>query len=231
MFESSFDEVEKLIAQFQNLRTFEEVVDWDARAKQAIETADRFIRNAQAEKAQAQSSLRQLENEHEEKSFFGKILGGKKELNKLEEKIAQIDSLVSKVEFIINNIQSKIDITPNTPEEQTNLLKELFLEKKELTVKKREINAQMKEIRTAARQKSVNSTDSLAGVIAGSKYRAAARRDIRYQKEQMLSPHEDEKTDTERQLLQIEKDILWVERFKYLNPPQNGTSTNCEPSE
>lgn len=231
MFEFSFEEINKLTAQFQSLQTFEEVADWDYRAKQAIESINGIIRNSQTEKAQTQSKLQQLQNDHEEKSIFGKILGGKKELNQLEEKIGKIDTLISKFESLINDIQSKIDITPNTPEEKTHLLKELSLEKKELTVKKREINAQIKEIRTAARQKSVNTTDSLVGVIAGSKYRAATRRDIRYQKEQMLTPHEDEKSYIERQLLQIDKDILWVERFKYLNPPQDETSTNFEFSE
>jgi hypothetical protein len=231
MLDFSTDEFEKLTAQFQNLRTFEEVTDWDSRAKQAIESVNEFVRNMQTEKAKTQSNLHQLEDNHEGKSFFGKMLGGKKELNQLEEKINKTDALIVKCESLINNIQSKIDITPNTPEEQTNLLKELLLEKKELTLKKREINTQMKEIRTAARQKSVNSTDSLVGVLAGSKYRAATRRGIRYQKEQMLNPHEDEKSYIERQLLQIEKDILWVERFKYLNPPKDNSNINFELSE
>jgi hypothetical protein len=92
-------------------------------------------------------------------------------------------------------------------------LKELNLERKELQLKKREINEQIRQIRTAARQKSANLPDKLIGAFGGSKYRASTRRSIRYQKEAALSPHEDAKSAIEGEILNLEKDILWVERF------------------
>ncbi len=114
---------------------------------------------------------------------------------------------------LIEEIQSKIDITPNNSEEQAALLKELNLEKKELLIKKREINEQMREIRTDARQKSAKIPNTLRGALSGSQYRASVRRNIRYQAEAALTPHEDARSDVELEIIRLEKDMLWVERF------------------
>lgn len=110
-------------------------------------------------------------------------------------------------------LQELVDFTPNSPEEQKTLLAELRLQKKELQLKKRELAAAMKAIRVDARQKS-----SEAGVVFGVFYdrstAAHQRRHIRYRKEAALKPHEGEKEAVERQLLQIDRDIMWVERFR-----------------
>lgn len=219
------DLIEELKSKFIGLQTFEDVQEWDNSAENLLKSLRLIINNVQSSLATKQSEAIRLQNEHEEKSFFEKLTSGKKEIKVIEKDIKAIEEMLITLNNIIEEFQSKIDITPNSPEEQSLLLKELQTEKKELNTRKKELNAKMREIRTAARQKTVNSTDSLTGLIAGKKYRAAVRRDIRYSKEQILSPHEDEKTNIERHLLQIEKEINWVEKFKYKNLPQENPNT------
>ena len=58
------------------------------------------------------TELNQLKNEHEDKSFLGKLVSSKKEFLGLEAEINTIDENVLKIEKIIETVQSKIDITP-----------------------------------------------------------------------------------------------------------------------
>jgi len=106
----------------------------------------------------------------------------------------------------------KIDFTPNSLKEQKVLLKELRAQKKELQLQKREITATIKAIRREARTQSVHAGQILFSY--NSKSAAIQRRQIRYKKEAKLRPHEDAMTAIERQLLQIDKDIFWVESFE-----------------
>ena len=71
----------------------------------------------------------------------------------------------------------------------------------------------MKVVRTGARQQSAQA-GRVFGVFYDSKLAASERRSIRYSKESILRPHEDAKTAIERQLVQIDRDILWAEKFK-----------------
>jgi hypothetical protein len=71
----------------------------------------------------------------------------------------------------------------------------------------------MRDIRTVARQESANVPYTFTGIIGGSRARGYQRREIRYHKEASLRPHEDERSAIERQIIEIEKDIFWDERF------------------
>lgn len=216
MFEIPNKDLKLLTVHFSNLRTFEDIVEWDSSAQRVIESLQNTIQTLIVLKSHKQAELKQLDQEKRNKSFLEKLLSGNKEYKKLEDEIQKNDGVVSQCKTFIDDIKSKIAFTPKTPEDQANLLRELRLEKKELNQRKKELNSKMREIRTAARQETVKKADSVTAVFwFGSKYRTAIRRRIRTAKENELSPHEDEKTIIERELLQIEKEILFVERFKY----------------
>lgn len=105
-----------------------------------------------------------------------------------------------------------VDFTPNSKEEQAVLLKELRIRKKELQIQKREVAASMKAIRTEARQHSARA-GTILGITYSAKVASSQRRSIRYTKEATLRPQEDEKAAVERQLLQVDRGIVGVERF------------------
>ena len=95
------------------------------------------------------------------------------------------------------------------------MLRELRAEKKELQVQKREIAAQKRELNQVVRDASAN-----AGIHKGwlsttydGRQAAAQRRALRRVKIELLAPHEDAKTHIERQLVDLDRRIAWVERF------------------
>ncbi len=210
----SLAEIQRLFTQFSFLSTFAEVVDWDSRAAREVENLTNAISSIDFELTHRVLMLEQAKQERQQKSALSRILSGSGEEKKIQGEIDALVSQKSQYERFIEELKSKIDITPNNSEERTTMLKELQLEKKELQLKKRGINEQMRVIRTAARQQSVNLPNTFSGAFGGSKYRASERRSIRYHKEAALSPHEDDKSTIEQELLHLEKDILWVERFK-----------------
>jgi hypothetical protein len=116
------------------------------------------------------------------------------------------------MESMAEKLQESIDFTPTSSTEQKLLLKELRQRKKELQLQKREVAASAKQIREEARLKSIRAGKFL-GIVYDSKLAAIERREIRYRREAAVAPHEDVKASIERQILQIDKDILWVERF------------------
>jgi hypothetical protein len=111
-----------------------------------------------------------------------------------------------------SQMQEAIDFTPNSVEEQKALLRELRQRKKELQLEKRQVAASMKAIREGARQRSAQAGRGFFGMY-NPKQAASERRSIRYRKEAALRPHEDAKAAIERQIIQIDRDILWVGRY------------------
>lgn len=119
-----------------------------------------------------------------------------------------------KLPDLVDELQALIDKTPNSREEQQEMLKELRLVKKELNAEKRQVNEAMRQIRTDARQQGAKVGSGLGLFLSTSTSRRLDRMSIRLGKEAALSPHEDAKGALERQLLVVERALLWVERFK-----------------
>lgn len=206
-------EIQKLFDNYPSLNTFSEVAVWDNLAKKEIENLTTLINSIDMKIRQKTQILEQIKQKRQQKPAILRIFGSSGDEKELKGEIEVLKAQNEHNRSLIEELQSKIDVTPNNPEEQAALLKELFLERKELQLKKREINEQMRQIRTAARQKSANLPNTTSGAFSDSKYRASVRRNIRYQKEAALSPHEDTKSEIEGEIINLEKDILWVERF------------------
>jgi len=183
-----------LMSEFENITTFVEVDQWDKEAEAGIlRINDLFL---------------QLENEvsHYRHSFSH----SKVQQFLFKSTLQQIDSVYKvPLKNMANKLQEAVDFTPNSLKEKKELLKELKNQKKGLQLQKRELAANMKEIRRQARTQSVNAGQMIFGY--DSKMAARERRGIRYRKEAQLHPHEDAVSAIERQLLQIDKDIFWVE--------------------
>jgi len=161
----------------------------------------------------ASAALEQEKQELGQESFFRRHFGAHKSheasgarLLDLRQRKAQLDSLAQK-------LHTAIDSTPRSAEEKSLLVKELRLRKKELQAEKREASAAMTSIRKEARVESVHAGKTWLGLYDSS-LAAAQRRAIRYAKEAALNPHEDSKAAIERQIAQVERDILWLERFQ-----------------
>ncbi|MGF1933298.1 MAG: hypothetical protein RM347_002705 [Nostoc sp. ChiQUE02] len=178
----------KVMLDFQGLYTFSEVSEWENNAGITIQRIMNSIQNLETEIASHKDILNQWK------------------INELQKKH------ISVLENMAEKLQEAIDFTPNSSKEQKALLKELRHQKKELQLQKREVTANMKAIQANARSRNVYAGRGFLGIY-NSKLAAYERRRIRYQKEADLNPSEDIKAAIERQIMQIDKDILWVERF------------------
>jgi hypothetical protein len=203
----------KLMADLKTLSTFDGVTDWDKQAQAEIERAVQAIQYLDNEIAENKKAIDQAKQAKSDKSFLGKLFSDDKEEKESAQKIEKYLGYQKLLNNVAVQLQESIDFTPNSPDEQKNLLKELKQRKKELQLSKREIAAAMKEMRTDARQQSADAGRTFGGAFYSSKMAAVERRHIKYAKEAALQPHESAKASVDRQLLQVERDIIWAEKF------------------
>jgi hypothetical protein len=207
--------VQRLCAQYDGLRSFDDVAQWDAAALDAAmnlqRLADQTLLHHQGLVTQADD----LARARAATPFFKRLFSSRNPELALRGQADQASAVLRQLGAMINDLLERIDYTPNDEKERKALLKELKAEKKELQLQKKEIAAQKREINQAAREASAK-----AGLHQGwifttydSKQAASERRAIRRQKLATLAPHENAKTLIERQILDIERRIVWVERF------------------
>lgn len=177
-----------LMGNFSKLSTFSEVDKWDKLAELEIK--------------KLVTSLEKIEL---------KLENNQKIFN--QSKISELRAkYINPLENIATKLQESIDFTPNSLQEKKVLLKELKQRKKELQLQKREITASMRTIQANARSRSTYAGRGFLGMYS-SKLAAHERRRIRYDKEAALRPQEDLKAAIDRQILELDKDILWAEKF------------------
>lgn len=208
-----------LMTEYKGLLTFEQVAVWDQRANIEAENIVNAIQRVDSRRADLSRSLEQSKQERAEENFITRLFSGRKTEKALEQLAEHLSQYKTSLEGMASQLQEAIDFTPNSPGEQAALLKELKARKKELQIEKREVAAEMKAIRTGATKQSAEAGMLFGGVIYDRKIAANQRRGIRYEKEATLRPHENAKTAIERQMLQVDRDILWVEKFKHQETP------------
>lgn len=175
-----------LMDKFRKLSTFAEVAEWD---KEAEATITKIV--------EAIKILDTVVLQHNNVNIFTQI--------KFKKKYQEI------LENMAEKLQESIDFTPKNSDEKKTLLKELSHAKKELELQKREVTATMKNLNQESRSKSVRAGTYLW--MYNSKLAAKERRKIRYQRDAELKPNEATKSAIERQILQIDKDILSIKFF------------------
>lgn len=179
-----------LMNRIQRISTFTEVAEWDKEAEaaiteilKAIEVLDEVVDTVVSQHSNV-SNLTPL---------------------RFKQKYQAI------LEDIATKLQEAIDFTPKSPKEQKALIRELTLAKKDLQLQKKQITLTMRNVNEISRSKSVHAGSFLG--MYNSKIAAGERRKIRYQRDAQLRPNEAQKAALERQILQIEKDILSIKRF------------------
>jgi hypothetical protein len=202
-----------LMAELKSLSTFTATADWDARARAELKSIVAAIRQLEADVVRQRQVIEETQKAHAEKSLIGRMFSGNKAEKEASQELELLQKHISTLELLAAELQDTIDMSPNSPEEQKALIKELRLRKKELQVRKKEITTAMKSIREDARQKTIHAGLGSLGIY-DAKLASLERRVIRYRREAALHPNENEKAAIERQLLQVERDILGVERFK-----------------
>ena len=151
----------------------------------------------------------QLVSQVQSLATFSDVIGWDREASELVALLLKRES-DSTASSLADQLQEYIDLTPESKSERKELLSELRREKKDLQLQKREINANMKDIRTVARQKSASAPYTLRGMMGMT---ALQRQQLRYEKEQSLAPLEGRKDWIDSQINQVDRKIVWAQRF------------------
>lgn len=202
-----------LMHEFKSLSSYLEVNQWDHRASAEVQTIVATLRDIDAAVKVHSRAVASAKQDFEAQSFIKRTFGGRDRENAIAQRLSTLQKRKIDLLRFVAELQGAIDFTPNTPEERETLVKELRLRKKELQTRKREAAITMTSIRKEARIESAHAGKSWLGIYDRD-LASYQRRHIRYAKEAALKPHEDVKGAIERQLIEVDKDLLWVERFE-----------------
>jgi chromosome segregation ATPase len=195
-----------LATEIGNLRTFDQIAEWDKKATAEIEAMRSISGTVEGKLQNIALALAQEKQAHESKSFFARLFDGRNEQKRLLVEQARLTRERTQIENLIDQFEAAIDFTPNSMDDLKELIKECKRRKKELQTEKKAISTQMTSIRVEARQQT-------ASTVSG-KYGSWDRRQIRLNKEAALRPHETQKAAIERQIIKLDQIVIWLERFK-----------------
>jgi chromosome segregation ATPase len=195
-----------LATAIKNLHSFDEIADWNKKAMAEVEAMHPILGVIEGKQPNVIQALSQEQQEHEAKPFLAKLLDGRKEQKRWLAEQSRLAREKAQIENLIDQFESAIDFTPDTPDDLIELIKECKQQKEELLSEKKAVNAQMSSIRIEARQQTANTNYG--------KYGKGDRRRIRLNKESALRPQESQKAAIERQIVKLDQVIIWLERIK-----------------
>ena len=189
----------------KNLRSFDEIAEWDKKATAEVEALHSILKAIEGKQQTAIQGISQEQQEHKAKSFLPKLFDGRKEQKRWLAEQARLAREKTQIENVIDQFESAIDFMPDSLDELRELLEECKQQKEELLTEKKAVNAQMSSIRVEAKQQTANTNYG--------KYGKGDRRRIRLNKDAALRPQESQKTAIERQVKELDQIIIWLERF------------------
>ena len=195
----------RLASALKNMRNFEEIAEWNNKATAEVKVMHSILRTLDEKQQKVTRILSEEQQEHEAKAFIPKLFGGRKEQKRWLVEQSRLAREKAHIEGLIDQFESVIDFTPDSPDELKGLIEECKKQKMELLTEKKAVNTQISSIREDARQQTANTNYG--------NYGKGDRRRIRLNKESALRPAESQKTAIQRQVSELDQIINWLERF------------------
>lgn len=202
---------QRLRFDFEHLRTFDDVHRWDHAALQVATELDHAMAHFKWQYGDLALQADRSAQAHAALPFFRRIFSSRKHEHVLRVQASQALATANHLGAMMNDLLECIDYSPNDERERKALLKELRAERKELQLAKRGIAAQKRAIHRAAKEQSADAGRIL--FFYDSKVAASERRAIRRQRYASLAPVEDQGLAIEYQMRDLDRRIMWVERF------------------
>lgn len=201
-----------LMNEHKTLSNFEDVVKWEARAQEEI---DRILEVIEALRTDILQQGKELENEnnaHAQKPFLFRIFVKNKKGAAMDQFNHKLLNNREHLSEMVSQLEEAIAFTPNSLQEQMVLAEEFRQRRIALQLKKQtapdKVDALHKSVHTVV-------NDGSFGTFYDPKTKngIAQRRQIRYTKEALLGRNESVKESIDRQIEQIDHDILWAAKF------------------
>ena len=188
-----------------NLRSFDEIAEWDKKAIVEVEALHSILKAIEGKQQTAIQAISLELQEHKAKSFLTKLFDRRKEQKRWLAEQSRLAREKAQIENVIDQFESVIDFMPVSLDELKKLLEQCKQQKKELLTEKEAVNAQMASVRVEAKQQTANTNYGKCG--------KGDRRRIRLNKDAALRPQDNQKKDIERQVTELDQTIVWLERF------------------
>ncbi len=190
----------------KNLRSFDEIAEWDKKAMAEVEALHSILKAIEGKQQTAIQVISQEQQEHKAKSFLTKLFDGRKEKKRWLAEQSRLAREKAHIENVTDQFESAIDFMPDSLDDLNELLEECKHQKEELLTEKKAVNGQMSSIRVEAKQQTANTSYG--------KYGKGDRRRIRLNRDAALRPQESRKMAIKRQVTNLDQIITWLERIK-----------------
>jgi hypothetical protein len=187
------------------LKSLADVADWDTHAQAEIGRIREGIEHLRREAEKLGRQTKALQAQRESKGALSRMLSSTQQETQLKAQTSALYTEMGALTLLEGELTRAIEFTPDSPEDVGDLKKFVKLRRKEIKLEKRELATAMTGIRVQARQ-------STAFSFPG-KYGKWSRRITRWSKEINLRPHETQKAAFDRQLLELDRFELWLDRL------------------
>ena len=195
----------QLASALKHMGSFEEIAEWNNKATAEVKVMHSILRAIEEKQQKVTRNLSEEQQEHAAKAFIPKLFGARKEQKRWLVERSRLAREKAHIEGLIDQFESVIDFTPDSPDELKGLIEECKKQKMELLTEKKSVNAKISSIREDARQQTANTNYG--------NYGKGDRRRIRLNKESALRPAESQKMAIKRQVTELDQIITWLERF------------------
>lgn len=198
-----------------SIEDFEEVKQWDLKARSQIMAIDRCIQHLCSDLNDRQAKQKEIEENLKSKPLLVRpwmlIMGTG--LQKTKSLIRQINDEVNRITEIKNLLQGWIDATPDNRQEADDVITELKLSKKQIDINKKELQLQIKQINMDTDQR-VKKIEKRV-FFTSPKLKRLQIDKAQKKEESNISPIQQALLDLDSQELEVDKMILWYEKIKY----------------
>jgi hypothetical protein len=208
-------DVQAHLLEFEALRTYAAVPRWKRRAAQLASALKAAAVQARTTSDRASQGAALLRAARMKRFFLVRLFISKKpELAKRAD-AQRATYILQSLHGAEERLLDCIDYTPNDEMQRKALLKKLKLERKELRIRKRDVNAGKREIHRSAKEASASAGEDTNwnGEYYNPALAAEQRREIRRDRYNKLAPFEDKARDIEWRFREVERKLLFLERF------------------
>lgn len=202
-----------LLRSVMNMTNFDEVKHWDEQASLESQKISNYIEELNQSVNILNEELVKSKLEHKSKPFFSRLFSSDKQSNEIKNQLNQIEKLCPKLEDARYELDKWVGMTPDDEVEAKQMVAELKLAKKELGVQKKEARANIKQINTEARIQNAKISNRI--FFTSPKLKKMQRISVRSEKENSLQPFENMVFEIDRQILEMDKMINWIDRIRF----------------
>jgi predicted Fe-S protein YdhL (DUF1289 family) len=120
----------QLAMSIKDLRSFDEIAQWDKQATAEVENIRAAMRATEDKLQRAGQALEQAKRDHQAKPFLARLFSSRQEEKRLVAEQSRLANEKLQLEELVDQFVAAIDFTPDSPDDLKELIKECRQRKK-----------------------------------------------------------------------------------------------------